>query len=49
MSKSLGHFGAVAAELIVLTQAELEAFAEGVIAKARTRAIPRSATASWLA
>ena len=35
MSKSLGHFGAVAAELIVLTQAELEAFAEGVIAKAR--------------
>jgi DNA-binding response OmpR family regulator len=35
MSKSLGHFGAAAAELIVLTQAELEAFAAGVIAKAR--------------
>ncbi len=42
MSKSLGHFGAAAAELIVLTQAELEAFAEGVIARSRVEKEPRT-------
>jgi DNA-binding response OmpR family regulator len=41
-SKSLSHFGAAAAELIVLTQAELEAFAEGVIAKTRVEKDPRT-------
>jgi DNA-binding response OmpR family regulator len=35
MSKSLAHLRAVAGELIVLTHAELEAFAENVVAKAR--------------
>ncbi len=42
MSKSLGHFGAAAAELILLTQAELEAFAEGIIARARVEMDPRT-------